>query len=240
MLIFAHRGASGYAPENTLAAFDKALALSAEAIELDVHNVEGELMVFHDRQLAGKSNGRGLIHQQTLENLSKLSVQGEPIPSLWQVLTLVAARCIVNIELKGIGCVAPFIAMYTKAIEELNFKPEQLLASSFNHLYLAQVKHTLPQCHVAPLLAGVPLNLAQVGTELNAYSINLDIGFINQALITDAHARGLKVYVYTVDDGDDIRALKHLNVDGIFSNYPDKAKLALTQNPKTNYRHWFE
>jgi glycerophosphoryl diester phosphodiesterase len=231
MLIFAHRGACGYLPENTLAAFDKALTLNAEAIELDVHNVEGELMVFHDRHLAGKSNGKGLIHQQTLSDLSKLR---------GQVLSRVAGRCIVNIELKGMGCVAPFIAIYTKAIQELNFKPEQLLASSFNHLYLAQVKHALPQCRVAPLLAGIPLTLAQVGTELNAYSINLDIGFINQALISDAHARGLKVYVYTVDDGDDIRALMHLSVDGIFSNYPDKAKLALTQKTQADYRHWFE
>jgi glycerophosphoryl diester phosphodiesterase len=240
MLIFAHRGASGYLPENTLVAFEKALALGADAIELDVHNVAGELVVFHDRRLEGKSDTTGLIHQQTLESLAKVRVQGEPIPTLWQVLSLIDGRCMVNIELKGMGCVAPFIELYPKTLKALNFTPQQLLVSSFNHPYLVTVKQAFPDCPIAPLLAGIPLNLAEVGSQLNAYSINLDIGFISKAMIDDAHARGLKVFVYTVDDEDDLRALKYLSVDGVFSNYPDKALLALQQSSNIDYRQWFE
>lgn len=240
MLIIAHRGASGYAPENTLAAMEKALSLNAEAIELDVHNVEGELMVFHDRRLEGKSNGQGLIHQTSQQALARITVQGEPIPSLWQVLKLVAARCSVNIELKGCNTVEPFIALYHRAIDELGYKPEQLLVSSFNHPYLAELKSQLKEAYVAPLLASIPLDLAQVGVTLEAYSINLDISFISKALIEDAHAKGLKVFVYTVDNADDIRALDALKVDGVFSNYPDKALAALTTPSNLDYRNWFE
>ncbi|MCL1114718.1 glycerophosphodiester phosphodiesterase [Shewanella basaltis] len=244
MLIFAHRGASGYAPENTLAAMTKAIELGAKAIELDVHCVEGELVVFHDRRLEGKSTGHGLIHLCTLAELTQYAVGGEPIPSLWDVLThldsITQGHCIINIEIKGVGCVTPFVNMYPRLLAQLRFSPSQLLISSFNHLYVAQIKQQLPQAFVAPLLGSIPLDLAQVVTDLDAYSIHLDVAFINQAIIDDAHQRGAKVYVYTVDNSDDIQSLKALGVDGVFSNYPDKAiaaaALALPEQIKT----WFD
>ncbi|WP_434939949.1 glycerophosphodiester phosphodiesterase [Shewanella sp. HL-SH8] len=239
MLIFAHRGASGYHPENTLIAMQAALDLGVEAIELDVHNVEGQLVVFHDRRLEGKSNGHGLIRQSTLNQLAKLNVKHQPIPTLWQVLELIQGRCIVNIELKGDNTVPPLLALYPQAISLLGFKPEQLLMSSFNHPYLAQIKQALPTAYVAPLLGGIPLDLAKIVTDLQAYSAHIDLSFISQALIDDAHQRGAKVYVYTVDNPDDIRALKTIGVDGVFSNYPDKAKAALAE-PNGNYAGWFE
>jgi len=251
MLVFAHRGASGYAPENTLIAADKALDLGVSAIELDVHCVEGELVVFHDRRLEGKSTGKGLIHLTTQAELAKLTVGGHAIPTLWQVLERVSNKgqglCCVNIELKGVGCVLPLIEMYPRALKQLNFTADQLLISSFNHPYLAQVKQSFPQAIIAPLIAGIPLDLAQIATILNAYSINIDVSFINQAIIDDAHQRGCKVFVYTVDDPDDIQALKAMGVDGIFSNYPDKAMAAMvpTIMPAimptiADYRGWFE
>lgn len=240
MLIFAHRGASGYQAENTLAAMQAALDLGAQAIELDVHNVAGELMVFHDRRLDSKSSGKGLIHLSEPQYLAGLDIKGEPIPSLWQVLALVAGRCTVNIELKGINTVQPLMALYPKALAELGFTPAQLLISSFNHPYLRAVKRQLPEAFIAPLLAGIPLDLAAVVTELAAYSLHLDISFLSQALIDDAHQRGAKVYVYTVDNKDDIHALAQMGVDGIFSNYPDRAMQALLQPPKANYSGYFE
>jgi|TARA_R110001583_G_scaffold15689_3_gene64415 glycerophosphoryl diester phosphodiesterase len=244
MLVFAHRGASGYAPENTLAAMDKALDLGVNAIELDVHCVEGELVVFHDRRLEGKSTGTGLIHLATKAALAQFTVGGQAIPTLWQVLERVSINskgsCTINIELKGIGCVQPLIALYPQAIEQLNFTPEQLLISSFNHPYLAQIKQSFPHAVIAPLLAGIPLDLATIMTTLNAYSINLDVGFINQAIVDDAHQRGGKVFVYTVDNPQDIQALKAMGVDGIFSNYPDKAIAAAMMPITTDYSGWFE
>ncbi|NKF49492.1 glycerophosphodiester phosphodiesterase [Shewanella sp. WXL01] len=224
MLVFAHRGASGYQAENTLAAMQMALDLSVTAIEIDVHNVEGELYVFHDRRLENKSDGFGPIHLATKAELAQLHILGEPIPTLWQVLELINGRCMVNIELKGCFSIAPFMDLYPRIFDELNFTHRQVLVSSFNHHYLATLKSEYGQAYVAPLVDGVPLNLAQAASDLNAYSINLSINFVNQAMIEDAHQRGVKVFVYTVDEADDIRALHHFGVDGIFSNYPDKAQ----------------
>jgi len=240
MLIFAHRGASGYAPENTLAAMEKALDLGAEAVELDIHAVEGELMVFHDRRLDSKSDGKGFIRHKTLDELSKIRVQGEAIPSLWQVLELIRGRCMVNIELKGQGTVAPLLPLYHRAIKELGFKAEQLLLWSFNHPYLAQLQQQLPEARLAPLLGSLPLDLAAVASALDAYSIHLDVDFISRAMVDDAHRRGVKVYVYTVDDADEIRALKQLGVDGIFANYPDRAQAALAIASEQDYGDWFD
>lgn len=239
MLIFAHRGASGYAPENTLKAMALALELGAEAVELDVHNVEGELVVFHDRRLEGKSNGKGLIHRQTLTELQKLSVRGEPIPTLWQVLELLNARCMVNIELKGIHTGEPMKAMYHRAMAELGYSPEQLLISSFNHPELAAFKAAVPEARIAPLLGSLPLDGAAIAGQMQAWSLHLDVSFISQAIVDQAHAMGVKVYVYTVDDGDDIRALAAMGVDGVFANYPDAAKKALGEPSSYDYQHWF-
>ncbi|AVV85232.1 MULTISPECIES: glycerophosphodiester phosphodiesterase [Shewanella] len=240
MLIFAHRGASGYQVENTLAAMAKALELGAKAIELDVHNVEGELVVFHDRRLDNKSSGTGVIHTVTKDYLAGINVKGEPIPTLWQILELIAGRCTVNIELKGINTVQPLVDLYPKVLSELGFTEDQLLISSFNHPYLSDIKRALPQALVAPLLASIPLDGATVVSQLRAYSLHLDVSFISQALVDDAHQRGAKVYVYTVDHSDDIHALKQMGVDGIFSNYPDRAMEALTQTPSLNYQGYFE
>lgn len=240
MLIFAHRGASGYQVENTLAAMAKALELGAKAIELDVHNVEGELVVFHDRRLDNKSSGTGVIHTVTKDYLAGINVKGEPIPTLWQILELIAGRCTVNIELKGINTVQPLVDLYPKVLSELGFTEDQLLISSFNHPYLSDIKRALPQALVAPLLASIPLDGATVVSQLRAYSLHLDVSFISQALVDDAHQRGAKVCVYTVDHSDDIHALKQMGVDGIFSNYPDRAMEALTQTPSLNYQGYFE
>ncbi|QDE32552.1 glycerophosphodiester phosphodiesterase [Shewanella polaris] len=243
MLVFAHRGASGYEPENTLVAMDKALDLGVNAIELDVHCVEDELVVFHDRRLEGKSTGTGLIHLTTKAKLAQYTIGGQAIPTLWQVLERVSTKskglCTVNIELKGIGCVQSFISLYPQALKLLHFTPEQLLISSFNHPDLAQIKRALPRAVISPLISGIPLDLAQIVTTLNAYSINLDVSFVNQAIVDDAHQRGGKVFVFTVDNADDIKALKTMGVDGIFSNYPDKAMEATMMPITTNYNGWF-
>lgn len=222
MRVFAHRGASGYAPENTLAAIKKAIELGITAIEIDVHNVEGELFVFHDRRLDGKSSGTGLIEEVSQSYLASLSVDGEPIPKLWELLVyLQDFDSLINIELKGMRSLEPFLNLYPQILARLNFKPEQLLISSFNHHFVKAVKQQYPQALVAPLLEGIPEDDAAIVSHLDAYSLHLSLSFITAHLVTDAHQRGAKVYVYTVDNPLDIKYLIDLGVDGIFSNYPD-------------------
>ncbi|MCG9728583.1 glycerophosphodiester phosphodiesterase [Shewanella sp. Isolate13] len=224
MMIFAHRGASGYLAENSLAAFKKAVELGAKAVELDIHLVEDELYVFHDRRLEPKSSGVGLIEEYTKQALGKIRIDGEPIPTLTQVLSLLKPHnTLVNIELKGLGCLEAFIALYPKLIGELEYDASKLLVSSFNHPFLASFKRQYPNATVAPLIEGVPLELAKVVSQLDAYSIHLGLSFTTQEMVNDAHKRGAKVYVYTVDNLEDLDMLKQMGVDGIFTNYPDRA-----------------
>ncbi|MGS0681903.1 glycerophosphodiester phosphodiesterase [Shewanella sp. 125m-7] len=224
MMIFAHRGASGYVAENSLAAFAKAVELGAMAVELDIHLVEDELYVFHDRRLEPKSSGNGLIEQYTKEALSHITIDGQPIPTLVQVLNLLKPYgTLVNIELKGLGCLQAFIELYPRLISDLKYDANKLLISSFNHPFLAALKQQYPEARVAPLIEGVPLELANVVSQLDAYSIHLGLSFTTQAMVDDAHNRGANVYVYTVDHIDDIDMLKQMGVDGVFTNYPDRA-----------------
>ncbi|WP_299805931.1 glycerophosphodiester phosphodiesterase family protein [uncultured Shewanella sp.] len=224
MIIFAHRGASGYLAENSLAAFAKAVELGATAVELDIHLVEDELYVFHDRRLEPKSTGVGLIEQYTKQALSLITIDGEPIPTLVEVLSLLKPHNIlINIELKGLGCLEAFINLYPKLIGELEYDPNKLLISSFNHPFLACFKQQCPDALVAPLIEGIPLELANIVSQLDAYSIHLGLNFTTQEMVDDAHNRGAKVYVYTVDNLEDLNMLKLMGVDGVFTNYPDRA-----------------
>lgn len=253
MQIFAHRGASGYAPENTLAAMDKALALGIFDLEIDVHACDGELLVFHDRRMEKMSSETGLIHTSPITKVKRAKIQGEPIATLWQLMSYVYGQshgqAKVNIELKGNTCLAPFLALYPRLINEIGYDKSQLLISSFNHPMLAKFASEFPSAIIAPLISGIPLNGAEIVSQLKAYSLNISLDFITHELIQDAHQRGAKVFVYTVDNVDDIHALQCAGVDGIFSNFPDRAKAAQLpmdklstdelEEIKKRYHPWF-
>ncbi|MCG9755392.1 glycerophosphodiester phosphodiesterase [Shewanella insulae] len=222
MRVYAHRGASGYGAENTLAAIKKSVALGCNAVEIDVHSVEGELYVFHDRRLDGKSTGTGLIEAVTQEYLARVTVDGEPIPKLWELLEyLQPFDALINIELKGLNSIGPFMALYPEILEKLNYRGDQLLISSFHHGFLFALRQAFPDAKLAPLIEGVPEDMAAIVTRLQAFSLHLSVNFVTRELVQDAHARGAKVFVYTVDNRDDIHYLSQMGVDGIFSNFPD-------------------
>ena len=138
--VWAHRGASGYAPENTMDAFRKAIEMKADGIELDVHtSADGELIVMHDENVDRVTDGTGLIKDMTLAQLKELKVStpAEPsgiyhIPTLAEVLELMRTTdMMINIELKNSICFYP-------GMEEKILK--QLIYSSFNHYSLLQLK----------------------------------------------------------------------------------------------------
>ncbi|QSX34322.1 glycerophosphodiester phosphodiesterase [Shewanella avicenniae] len=240
MLVIAHRGASGHRPENTLSAIDYALTLGAKAIELDVHCVEGELYVFHDRRLEFKSSGLGVIDRHSRDELSHYTVAGEAIPTLWQVMELVAGRAMINIELKGVHTLAPLLEQYPWFISKFGFSAEQLLISSFNHRYLEQLRQLLPDAAIGILYSGIPLSIEQDIAAIKPQALHLDISFISHEMLHIAKQYQLKTYVYTVDFIDDIYALQQLGVDGIFTNFPDRAFHALEQPSDQIDAHWFD
>ena len=101
--IIGHRGAMGYAPENTVLSIQKALDLGVDGIEIDVFRCQsGEIVVFHDKKLNKLTNGKGEVQQKTWAQLQELQVMGsEPIPVLEEIIQLINGRVRLNIELKG-------------------------------------------------------------------------------------------------------------------------------------------
>ena len=219
-----HRGAKGYITENTIESFYKAMELGVDAIELDVQVCQsGELVVFHDHRVERLTDGIGRIEELDYKYLKKLDVgNGTSIPTLEQVMDIVDNKIIINIELKSYGTatkVANLIEIYlrTHAWSKHNF-----MISSFNHIELLQFKKLCPEINIGALTANIPTKLALFAEELGAYSINISLEFINQAYVDDAHKRGLKVYVYTVNHPKDIVLCKAMGIDGIFSDFPDR------------------
>lgn len=225
MQIIAHRGASGSYPENTLLAIEQALLAKADGIEIDVFCVENELVVIHDENVSRTTNGTGFLQDFTLRQLQQLDAgSGQQVPTLWQVLQLVNNQTLLNIELKGADTAEPLFKLLKKAETELGTEPDKLLISSFNHHLLKQIKKQRPDLKIGALTASLHLDYAAFASELGAWSVHCDGGFINQDLVQDAHQRGLKVLVYTVNDVTTAKKLRQLGVDGIFCNYPLEAR----------------
>lgn len=223
MQIIAHRGASGLAPENTLKAIRLALTLGAQAIEIDVQRADGELWVFHDRRLERCTDGSGVLTAQSRAYLAGLDAgEGEPIPTLWQVMEAIAGKAELHIELKGAQTADEVARLTLRAEAELGFTPAHWVVSSFHHPELARFAALRPEIRLGALIATIPLTLAAFAAELGAWSLNCDLDFVDEALVMDAHRRGLKVLVYTVDHTADLTALAAMGVDGIFTNRPDR------------------
>jgi glycerophosphoryl diester phosphodiesterase len=236
MLIIAHRGARNSHPENTLLAFESALQGGAKAIELDVHQHQGEFWVIHDHWVNRTTDGTGPLRWHSAQGLKKLDAgKGEQIPTLKETLKHLSGRCALNIELKGLDDLDLLIENLNYAISECGFSDNQLLVSSFNHHWLAELKRRSPNQRLAALTASKPIGLCQFATQLDAYSINVDNDVLDEEFIKDAKQRDLKVFVYTVNHPEDWNRLDAMGVDGIFCDYPAEAVKLLTNSKQTPF-----
>ena len=228
MYIFAHRGASAHAPENTIAAVELAIAQQADGIEIDVHQLGEEFVVIHDQWLSRTTNGNGHLTSMDLTELRKLDAgQGQRVPTLKEVMETVDGRCDINIEMKGISD-PKLLLSYTQAL--LSAHPEwesRIIFSSFDHHLLKAIKTLLPDAYIGALTSSKPLDYAAFAEELGAYSVNLDVSFTDKAFVDDAKRRGLKVFVYTVDQPEALKKLAQWGVDGVFSNSPINSRKVL-------------
>ena len=224
MLRIGHRGACGYAPENTLASFKKALELSLDYIEFDVYVLkDGSVVVIHDDKVDRTTNGTGYVLDKTLEEIQNLDAgDGEKIPTLQEVLNLIDKKTKVNIELKGEGTAKPVANIIEDYVQTKGWAYGDFLVSSFNQVELCTFKDLKPEVKIGALITEIPLDLAKFGEDLKAYSVNPSMEFVNKEFVEDAHKRGLKVFVFTVNEKDDIQRMKELNVDGVFSDFPDR------------------
>jgi glycerophosphoryl diester phosphodiesterase len=220
----AHRGASGYEPENTLLSFKKAIELGADMIEFDVRVCEsGELVVMHDDSVDRTTNGKGKIEDKELAELKSLDEsKGQKIPTLIEVLDFVDKKIKLDIELKDEGIVKEVSDIIKKYIEKKGWSYDDFMVSSFHHNELRQLKEINPEIRIGVLSEEVPPGFLHFAKKIKAYSVNTPVDRINGKFVENAHKNGLKVFVFAANDTPEIDKAKSLGVDYICSNFPDK------------------
>ncbi len=224
MLIIGHRGASGTAPENTLASFEKAIQTGVKMIELDVHLcATGELVVIHDEKVNRTTSGRGFVAEKTLAELKQLDAgQGEKIPTLREVLNLVNRRAKINIELKGPDVAASTAGLLNEYKKNHSWKTDDFCISSFDHQQLVQFRELDNTTRIGILYDGKPHNFVMLAKKVQAFSVNISLHTANAGLVEKIHNAGLEVWVYTINRVSDFNRLTHRGVDAVFTNFPEK------------------
>ncbi|BBM02164.1 glycerophosphodiester phosphodiesterase [Microbulbifer sp. GL-2] len=221
LFCFAHRGYPRRASENTLQAIGHALELSVGGIEVDIWNVGGELLVKHDRRLGRLLAGSELITEMRPEALRERPLPcGNTIPTLQEVMELVGDSAQLNIEIKGPDCAALLAQEIRGFVSDKGTTFDQYIISSFDHRQLYECLRLLPEVRRGVLISGVPLDLATCTAPLQAYSLHTNLDFICADLLADARQRGLKNYVFTVNNPSDLAMLAAQGVDGVFSDEP--------------------
>jgi len=231
--VIAHRGASGERPENTLPAYELAVAQGADMIEIDLHRTrDAAVVITHDENLAGLG-GRGEIAEASLAEVRALDAGGgERVPLLGEVLDRFGPRIAFNLELKrGTRAEYPQVEAEALAAVESRRILARTLFSSFYDPVLARLRELSAAARIALLLspqdAERPLERAR---RLGAEAINPWRGMVSRELVEAAHAEGLAVYVFTVDEVDEMKRLLTLGVDGLFTNFPERMR-ALLDSP---------
>ncbi len=196
--------------------------MGAAWIELDVFAVEKEIVVIHDNRLERTTNGSGEVTKRTLAYLRSLDAgQGEKIPFLWEVLDTVAGKAGINIELKGpdtADLVAPLIESY---ISRNIFHTDHFLVSSFNHRELQRFSRLAPAIRTGANISAPPLYSAKFAEGLTVYSLHVRASSVTRAFVEDAHRRGFKVFVFTINHEKELKTMQSIGIDGIFTNYPE-------------------
>lgn len=232
MKIYAHRGARAYAPENTLSAFQKAIQLKADGIELDVHMTrDGEIVVCHDHDISRTSNGTGLINEQRLAQLKQYDFgswfapryKGEKIPTLAEVLALVHnTPLLLNIEIKNAPLVYPDLEQKVLDILARFEMSHRVIISSFHHPSVYRVKLIDPHIRTGVLLEGRPLDPVSLVTSARADCLHPCWIYLDEEVSRSLKANGISLNVYTVNSLQEYGFIRHLQVDGLITDYPDR------------------
>lgn len=231
--IIGHRGASGYAPENTRAAFEKALALGCRYIEFDVMlSGDGEPFIFHDDNLKRTTNGYGEFGLVTADYLRSLDVgrwfskkfKDEKIMSLQETLQwLLESDVHANIEIKPYPGTTEqtAIAVLTHINRYWPQDKKLPLVSSFNHDALALCRTISPEIPLGLLLDKWQDDWLQLARDLQCFSVHLSRRAATAARVAAIKQEGYMVYVYTVNRKRQAVKLLSWGVDAVFSDYPD-------------------
>lgn len=231
-LRIAHRGAAGTRPELTRPAFERALEIGVDMIELDVQLTrDGQLVVLHDRQLGRTLAGEGPVRERTLAELQALDAggwfdprwQGATVPSLDDVLAWTAGHAELNVELKSPPDDWDATAEALLALLQRTGRLAGTIVSSFQMGALATVRQRSPEARLGVLWQNAELDLMwDEANALGAVSIHPMWGLVEDELMTEARRRGLQVITWTVNDPNAIAYLIDLGVTGIISDFPER------------------
>lgn len=237
--IFAHRGASAYAPENTLAAFELAVRQKADAIELDAKlSADGHVVVIHDQTVDRTTNGAGAVGAMSLSQLRQLDAgvcfdqrfKGEGIPTLDEVFGRIGQQIYINVELTNYASLTDSLPQKVIELVEKHNLVGRVLFSSFNPLALLKVHRFMPGASIGLLTLGKNMGtLARTlfGAALSHQALHPHYHDVTPKLIARTHRRGRKVFAYTVNQAPEMQRLFQMGVDGIFTDDPLLARQIL-------------
>lgn len=231
--IQAHRGASGYAPENTLPAFQMAVDMGADGIECDIHfSKDGHFIVCHDETIDRTSDGTGMISDLTLAEIKAHDFgakfdekyKGVTAPTLEEMLDVVKDMNPINIEIKEFGKDRDQAEILHKFYDILNAYGvlERVIVSSFDVKLIKLLKQLHPDVYTCFLYSRMKLSAAY-SEGLGCSAIHPHFGKLMPVTVKSAHKRGMQVNCWTVNTEDDMRRMIKIGCDGLITNYPDIA-----------------
>lgn len=231
----AHRGATAYSPENTIAAFDLAVDMKADYIEIDVQrSKDGELVLIHDTTVDRTTDGTGKVGDLTLEQLRSLDAgswkgeqfAGEPIPTFEEILDLYRGKVGILIELKAPELYPGIEEQVAAALIERNLdKPqnEKIIIQSFNFESMKKMDQLLPQVPIGVLTSNRADTTLEALQEFSTYAdwFNPSYGIVTEELVNQVHSLGMQIGSWTVRSQEAADFLFEMGVDAIISDYPD-------------------
>jgi glycerophosphoryl diester phosphodiesterase len=231
--IVAHRGWSGEAPENTIAAFKLAMTEPDIAIiELDVHlSKDGIPVVIHDHTLDRTTSGAGPVKSHTVDELRLLdaggwfapSFEGERIPTLEEVLLLAKGRCKLHVELKSMGDEYVGIEEKVIALIQRHGMQEEVVLSSFDHDSMKRANEIDPSIQTGLIFLGKPTLLVEQLRYTGAASVSMHYAFVTPDFVNEMAEHGFDLGVWTVDDSDILaRIVEQYPNMRITTNTPDR------------------
>ncbi|AMO86742.1 Glycerophosphoryl diester phosphodiesterase [Solibacillus isronensis B3W22] len=231
----AHRGATAYTPENTIAAFDLAVDMKADYIEIDVQrSKDGELVLIHDTTVDRTTDGTGKVGDLTLEQLRSLDAgswkgeqfAGEPIPTFQEILDHYHGKIGILIELKAPELYPGIEEQVAAALIERNLhKPqnEKIIIQSFNFESIKKMDQLLPKVPIGVLTSNRADTTLEALQEFSTYAdwFNPSYGIVTEELVNQVHSLGMQIGSWTVRSQEAADFLFEMGVDAIISDYPD-------------------
>ena len=220
MLIIGHRGAAELAPENTLKSVKAALESGVDMVEIDIALCKtGETLLMHDDKVDRCTNGKGYIAELSYGELRKLDAgDSETIPTLKEVIDLIDGRVPLNVEIKGKGSSIAVAEILRDEIQNNGRSTDDFLVSSFDHVELMHFKKLFSEIRISPIISCHPVSMAALAEDIGSWSLNMKREFVSREIVEDAHHRGLKILIFTVNHPEELAKLEKLQVDGVFTN----------------------